>query len=389
MPNPAALNCTVCHTAAPTNYTTLAANSVMHTGITGTCGQCHGAMTALTWYNNFTPKDAILTPAHIPFTSGTDCSSCHASSTYAAGTFGPTNMTAAKHAFVPTTCITCHETGSNFYLGASVPNTLQVRPADHIASGDAQQKTGDCSICHTPASWVSSTMPIGHMPNPGNQACATCHTAITGTFASYATLTTNMAVMHTGITGGCLQCHGATQLTFYNNNDNPKPQVANHIPYLSGADCSSCHVVGTTFGPTQMSAAKHAFVPTACATCHEKGLSFVNPAATPLQGRPADHTAGQQLTGDCSGCHNTTDWTSTVMPANHMPNPGNLACATCHTGAPANYATMASIAVLHTGITGGLCPMPRRHGTAHLLQQQRQSEVRRAHPRAHPVPLGN
>jgi len=360
MPNPAALNCTVCHTQAPTTYTqpTLAANSVLHTGIAGNCGQCHGAMTALTWYNNFTPKDAILTPAHIPYTSGTDCSSCHTSSTYAAGTFGPTNMTAAKHAYVPTTCVTCHETGSNFYLGASTPNTLQVRPADHIASGDAQQKTGDCSICHTPASWASNTLPIGHMPNPGNQACATCHTAITGTFASYATLTTNMAVMHTGIAGGCAQCHGASsQLTFYNNNLNPKAAVLTppHMPYLSGTDCSSCHVVAATFGPTAMSAAKHAFVATACNSCH--GATTTTPfymgASTPiLQLRPADHTQGQQATGDCSGCHNTTNWTSTVMPTGHMPNPGNQACATCHTAAPTNYATMATVAVLHTGISG-------------------------------------
>src|SRR6266404_642980 len=362
MPNPGSQTCIVCHTSAPANYKVFASNAVLHTGITGNCAQCHGAGTQLSFYNNdMVVKDSVLPPPHIPYTSGTDCSSCHTSSTYAAGTFGPTNMTAAKHAFVPTTCITCHETGSNFFLGASTP-ALQTRPADHIASGDAQQKTGDCSICHTPASWVSNTMPIGHMPNPGNQACATCHTAITGTFASYAALTTNMAVMHTGITGGCLQCHGATQLTFYNNNLNPKPQVANHIPYLSGADCSSCHVVGASFGPTQMSAAKHAFVPTSCDSCHEAGLSFYMGASTPaLQGRPASHlTSGnpQEVSGDCSGCHNTTDWTSTAMPGNHMPTPGTKTCSVCHTAigsTEASYATLASVGVLHTGIAAANC----------------------------------
>ena len=136
MPNPANLACSVCHTGSPTDYTaaTLAANAVLHTGIGGNCGQCHGNdVAALTWYNNFTPKDALLTPAHIPYLTGTDCSSCHSSSTYAAGGFGPMNMTQAKHAFVPTSCDTCHEAGLSFYLGAASP-ALQGRPADHTTA---------------------------------------------------------------------------------------------------------------------------------------------------------------------------------------------------------------------------------------------------------------
>jgi hypothetical protein len=369
MPNPGNQGCTVCHTTAPADYTTatLASISVLHTGITGSCGTCHGNNVApLTWANNYTPKDAILTPLHIPYTAGTDCSSCHASN-YATGGFGPTNMSAAKHAFVPAVCTTCHEANLTFYLGASTP-ALQGRPADHIASGDAQQKTGDCGLCHNTTDWTSQSLPIGHMPNPGAQACAVCHTAINGTFASYSTITTNMTVMHTGITGNCGQCHGSPAsgtLTFYNNNDNPKAAVLApaHIPYLSSADCSSCHVVGATFGPTQMSAAKHAFVPAACDTCHEANLSFYMGASTPaLQGRPASHISagGAEATGDCSGCHNTTDWTSTAMPAGHMPTPGTTTCSVCHTAigsTEASYATLAAVNVLHTGITGncGLC----------------------------------
>ena len=42
-----------------------------------------------------------------------------------------------------------------------------------------------------------------------------------------------------------------------------------------------------------------------------------------------------------------------ALPAGHMPNPGNQACATCHTAAPSNYATLAANPVLHTGITSG------------------------------------
>ena len=340
MPNPGNLSCSQCHKSAPSDYTpaTLAANSVLHTGIAGNCGLCHGNnVAALTWFNNFTPKDALLTPSHIPYLSGTDCSSCHSSATYAVGTFGPMNMTAAKHAFVPTACDTCHEAGLSFTMGAASP-ALQGRPADHLTSGNSQQATGDCSGCHTTADWTSNILPAGHMPNPGNQVCSVCHTAIGTTLASYATLA-SIAVLHTGIKGNCGQCHGSPSgaLTFYNDNDDPKAAVLTpaHIPYLSGTDCSSCHTANYVtggFGPTNMTAAKHAFVPTSCDTCHEAGLSLYMGAASPaLQGRPADHMAptgtAQQQTGDCSGCHTTADWTSNVLPAGHMPNPGNQACA--------------------------------------------------------------
>ncbi len=66
MPNPSNLSCLTCHTKSPSDYTpaTLAANSVLHTGITGNCGLCHGNnVAALTWANNFTPKDALLSPS--------------------------------------------------------------------------------------------------------------------------------------------------------------------------------------------------------------------------------------------------------------------------------------------------------------------------------------
>jgi len=67
MPNPGNQTCTVCHTAAATNYAVLASNAVLHTGISGNCALCHGSTSAtLTFYNNFTVKSAVLSPAHIP-----------------------------------------------------------------------------------------------------------------------------------------------------------------------------------------------------------------------------------------------------------------------------------------------------------------------------------
>jgi nitrate/TMAO reductase-like tetraheme cytochrome c subunit len=359
MPNPSNLSCLTCHTKSPSDYTpaTLAANSVLHTGITGNCGLCHGDnVSALTWANNYTPKDALLTPPHIPYLSGTDCSSCHTSGTYAVGTFGPMNMTPAKHAFVPTACNTCHEKGLSYFMGAANP-ALQGRPADHNTG--QMVAPNDCSICHTTANWNSNALPVGHMPNPGNAACTVCHTDVT----NYKALA-SIPVLHTGVTGGCGTCHGATTVLTWYNNYVPKDALLtpSHIPYLSGADCSSCHTpnyVAGGFGPTNMSATKHAFVPTTCDTCHEAGMTFYLGASTPaLQGRPASHltsTNPQEKTGDCSGCHNTMDWTTTAKPVNHMPTPGTQTCSVCHTAigsTEASYAALASVPVLHTGITG-------------------------------------
>jgi len=146
------------HRGAEQLHTTLAANPVLHTGITAGCATCHGGSTALTWYNSFTPKDGVLTPPHIPYLSGTDCGSCHSSRTYAAGGFGPMNMTQTTHAFVVTACVTCHESGRSFYLGAANPG-LQGRPADHTSG--QMVAPNDCNLCHTTANWNSTTLPAG------------------------------------------------------------------------------------------------------------------------------------------------------------------------------------------------------------------------------------
>ncbi len=315
MPNPANNACTVCHTSAPTDYTpaTLAANAVLHTGISGGCAQCHGGSSALTWYNNYTPKDGVLTPAHIPYTAGSDCSVCHSSTTYAVGGFGPMNMTQAKHAFVPTTCNTCHEAGLTFYMGAASP-ALQGRPTDHNSGQMAAPN--DCSICHTTANWNSTAMPTGHMPNPASQKCTVCHTSAPADY-SPTTLAAN-TVLHTGISSGCITCHGAPNATppvFYNN-FTPKSAVLAPVHIPTGAtSCENCHTpsVFTSFGGTTMTAAKHtamfAFIGNTCDACHNRvtpALSFYG--VTNLTVRPTDHNSGSMATNDCSGCHNPNSW---------------------------------------------------------------------------------
>jgi hypothetical protein len=373
-PIPSAVDCGVCHGNTPSaeTWTMLAASiATLHSGLpVANCLMCHAGQSFAGVPAPFIPMSisgvspyhaAALSPPHIPVMVGSDCSACHGAA-YQTGGFGPaTAMSAAKHAFVSTTCNTCHDTGRSFYVGGGTP--LQLRPADHLSSGDPAMASGDCSGCHTTTDWNSTAMPVGHMPNPGNLKCAQCHTSAPADYTP-ATLAA-YPILHTGISGNCGLCHGdtVTALT-WPNAFTPKDAILApaHIPYTSGTDCSSCHSPSSFaaggFGATAMSAAKHAFVPTSCDTCHEAGLNFYPGAALNLQGRPADHVAngGQQATGDCSACHNTTDWSSNLMPAGHMPNPGNQACAVCHTAIGstlASYATLASISVLHTGITSG------------------------------------
>jgi nitrate/TMAO reductase-like tetraheme cytochrome c subunit len=306
MPNPGNQACNVCHTAAPGNYTTLAANAVLHTGVSSSqCAQCHGGTTPLTWYNNFTPKDAVLSPAHIPYLSGTSCGSCHSSTTYTAGSFGPMNMTQATHAFVTTNCVTCHEKGVGLYMGAANP-ALQGRPADHTSG--QMVAPNNCSICHTTANWNSTALPAGHMPNPGNRACAVCHTAAP---ANYATLAAN-AVLHTGISSGCIACHGAPNATppiFYLN-FTPKAAAGLAPPHIptSSTPCESCHAISfTSFSGTTMNAAKHTTMLSVtggtCDQCHDlPTLKFYG--VNNLTTRPNGHHVGR----DCNGCHSPNNW---------------------------------------------------------------------------------
>jgi hypothetical protein len=351
MPNPGNQACSVCHTSITTSYTVLATVAVLHTGISGNCGQCHGNYTtALTWFNNFTPKDAILAPNHIPYLSGTDCSSCHTAN-YVTGGYGPMNMTAAKHAFVPGACNTCHEAGLSFYMGGANPS-LQGRPADHTTG--QMVAPNDCSLCHTTANWNSTALPAGHMPNPANQACTVCHTNSPPDAAL-----APIATLHTGINSGCGLCHGGLSALTWYNNYTPKDGVLvpSHIPYNAGTDCSNCHTPNYAsggFGLMNMTSAKHTFVTTTCNTCHEAGLSFYMGSASPtLQGRPADHTsANQAAPNDCNLCHTTADWNSTVLPAGHMPNPAGQACSVCHKNVPPDSVLM-PISNLHTAISSG------------------------------------
>jgi len=312
--------------------------ATLHSGLpVSNCLMCHAGETYAGVPAPYIPmsmsgvspyKKTPLSPPHIPVLVGVDCSACHGAA-YQSGGFGPaTAMSSAKHAFVSTSCDTCHDTGKSF-----LRRRRHTAPAEACGPRDEHRSAhGDQRLLGLPRNQGLGEHcdAAGHMPNPSNLTCAQCHASAPSNYTP-ATLAAN-SVLHTGLTGNCGLCHGnpTTALTFFNN-FTPKDAVLSpaHIPYLASADCSACHSSATyapgTFGPISMSAAKHAFVPTACDTCHEAGLSFYLGASTPpLQGRPADHISSsnsQMVSGDCSGCHETTDWNSNTLPAGICQTP--------------------------------------------------------------------
>lgn len=283
-----------------------------HAGITSGCASCHNGVTAPGMPAN-----------HIP-TAGAPCEDCHSTTEFT--TFDGAVMDHAVVAGMP--CATCHEAGKSF---AGTPPVTTRPPPPHPA-------TGDCSGCHTTASWDATDLPANHIPLPAADAnnCALCHSNQSD-FSVY-------VMNHVNISTNCAQCHGPG-LSFANM----APPVlmeppTNHIP-AAGVPCEDCHSPSqfTNFDGAVMDHAVVASTP--CSTCHEAGKSF---AGTPVVETrpPPPHPA----TGECSNCHTTANWDANSLPANHIPLPAADAgnCSLCHTN-PSDYSVYA---MNHVNITG-------------------------------------
>lgn len=120
---------------------------------------------------------------------------------------------------------------------------------------------------------------------------------------------------HTGITTGCVSCHGGATAGAMS-----KP--SGHIP--TGLGCEVCHRSTVAFGPgTPMN---HLGIASGCATCH--GGTYAGVMAKPTNHVPT--TAG------CESCHkNTTAFSAWTMNYTGIVN----GCVTCHGGTYAGVMT--------------------------------------------------
>ena len=349
---PSSLNCTTCHTAIPT-WTTYAMGTAGHAGITSGCANCHAAGKS---FLGIAPPALVETPAgppaHLPIPTADGCETCHSTTNFAVGGFGP--ATPMNHANITSGCQTCHETGMAWKGVTMVDRPTPAQDSAHptVAQGP------DCAQCHqgfNVGDFAKNAKPLGHIPT--SAACAQCHQT-PGNFAVY----TAGTVLHTGITTGCATCHasgtgpwaGVGGLTF-----NIKQPPANHLPIPSGVGCESCHSPTSvaTGGFGTATPMNHAGITSGCQTCHETAMSWygVTMVDRPTAAQDSLHPTTAQG-ADCAACHSTANFavgafnTPTVLPANHMPS--SLNCATCHSAIP-TWTTYAMGTAGHAGITAG------------------------------------
>jgi hypothetical protein len=388
-------SCETCHvgpnssiTATPVRDGANFGNSAFnHSGNTASCASCHGPGITDTTFYRVSPKTvSSLTPAHIPY-SGT-CDSCHVNSvpvgqiplTYASGSMTSFANAKFSHAGITSSCGTCHGDGvtaSSFY-GVVPRNTAQLSPA-HIPAAAA------CETCHVNS--IPSTL-----------------VSITG--AGSNTSFSGAGFSHSGISNGCVNCHGANlgSSSFYGITSlvvMPSTALGGHIP--SSTTCESCHlgsvpsslvsvtaahpVPGSAFRNAPPSATQiHAASSVACTTCHEAGFNWIG-MDLPLYARvPSSYTglpttlykgfqtrpvqggtstsvddAAHPTIIECSNCHgNTVAFGGPAAPSNHIPYASGVSCSTCH----GDFSAPPKIGVIHANIQSTNSNCVQCHSTA-------------------------
>jgi hypothetical protein len=359
--------CETCHVGGGSSIASLPvgnaakfSNSLMsHSGITSNCIACHGpsingsSFAGVSQIVVMPPTSPMGAGAHIP--SSQTCESCHLGSTPTGMVAASSSKSAPGTAFatpVPTTtqihngitggCSACHDT--NFvWMGMSAypiaPTTLtsgaqytgfHSRPKATASTFNiadaAHPSTGDCSLCHTNTNYFTGiAKPSGHLPTAGT--CSTCH-IVAGDY-SIAGLASN-AVLHTGITNGCISCHSAgtgagpfagcttqascpaTPPLTYQPKATPllaggtptAPSSQTHVPTV-GVACELCHspTVFTSFAGMNMKSntpAHNAVGTATCMSCHDYPYTWYG-VTIKTTGSASHH--GRKATQDCTACH--------------------------------------------------------------------------------------
>ena len=379
--------CETCHVGASSslqlpvqNGANFSNSAYDHAGKALACDACHGPGVTSGTFFHVTPKNSILSPGHIPFTLS--CDSCHINSVpvgqvplTGAASAGLTTFGNAQfsHSGITTGCDACHGggiTSSSFY-GVVPRNIAQLSPG-HITFNST------CETCHV------SSIPSAPVSITG--AGATVHFS-------------GAAFSHTGITTGCVNCHGPNvgSNAFYGVTSlviMPSTSLGGHIPTTT--TCESCHGGSIPSALISVTAAHavpgsgfqnsppgtgliHAGTTGACSTCHEAGMNWLSvnlpvyarvPAAytgvstdlyTGFQTRPVSggtatsvNDALHPMSGECSQCHgNTNAFGAIAMPSNHIPFATGVGCSACH----GDFSALPTITAIHANIqsTSGNC----------------------------------
>ena len=334
-----ATTCATCHTTASWLTATFDHNTGTTFPLTGShqavpCASCHAdgvyrgkPTTCVSCHLSEYSK--TTTPPHAASGYSTDCSTCHAATTWQAATFNHNTTQfplAGAHITVP--CASCH--GDGVFKGK--PTTcVSCHLSDYNKTNPSHNAAGystNCASCHSVAAWQSATFnhnttqfPLTgvHTTTPCSSchadnvfkgkptACASCHTPEYGR-------TTTPPHAAAGFANTCATCHTTTSwltATFDHNTGTTFPLTGAHIAVA----CASCHANGVYKGK-----------PTTCISCHQTDYNGTN--------NPGHAAAGYST--DCTTCHTTTTWagaafnhnTGTTFPLTgaHVP----LTCNSCH-----------------------------------------------------------
>jgi hypothetical protein len=356
-------DCTVCHGAAPLDWTTATFNhsatgftlAGAHTSVQ--CAQCHAnsnfSLTSAACFNCHQDKyNGAMNPPHKALNFPQDCTGCHGTApldwTTATFNHGTTGFPLTG-AHTTQACSSCHGTGN--FTTLSSPACWNCHQADYNGATNPPHKTlgfpQDCSGCHTTTNWGGATFnhaTTGFMLTGAHatQPCSGCHGTTFTNLTSAACWnchqanyngTTNPPHQAAAFPQDCSLCHSTTNWSgaTFNHPTSPLQLTAYHAMMLANNQCSQCHV-GNNYTST----------PSDCYSCHK--LEYQNTT------NPNHAAAGFATT--CNSCHSFVDWTGakfTTHDNSYFPiysgkhNGKWTACGDCHSNST-NYAVFTCIA---------------------------------------------
>jgi hypothetical protein len=335
-------NCATCHTTvtwtgAAFNHNTMTTFPLTGAHIPLACNQCHGdgvyqgKSTACvschqTDYNGATPN-------HPASGFGTDCTTCHNTTTFAGAVFDHSKTAfplTGAHAAVA--CNQCH--GDGVYQGKSTL-CYSCHKTDYDGTTDPRHGAAafatTCENCHGTTVWTTSTFSHSTattFPLTGAHLaldCNSCHSD--NVFKGKSTLcyschqadytgATNPAHASAGFPTNCETCHSTanwTSSTFNHNTSTSFPLTGAH----QAVACNGCHGDNVYKGKS-----------TLCVSCHQTDFNGTTD--------PKHSAATSTFVSTCESCHNTTSWTTSTFnhtTATTFPLTGahiTLDCNSCH-----------------------------------------------------------
>jgi hypothetical protein len=336
-------NCDGCHALGRRIVATPKSNS--HIITDAPCESCH--FNTVTWlgarFNHGTAKTGQCVTCHngriatgkpashnVPPYSTNTCDQCHRSSAWYPNTW--------NHTDTASDCKICHKAGGPGRNYSSVIHNPTVLGA--IANCKACHKnyynfssayydhagaSPLCDSCHGNAAYVGVKQKISAIHPVAALMSLTCQSCHKG-FTSFG----NAKFDHVGASTACNSCHGTYGAPAYSGVVAPTALIHSVLGTLSINNCNACHKTFSTFTVANYD---HAGA-TQCSVCHSGTYS-----AAGIRGKSSGHIAYLASTPECSACHSTSSWGSTVsglslhtylttQTPSHSPT-----CRSCHAGA--------------------------------------------------------